>query len=191
MWRQVVRSYVADKRGFRVLGNDLPISPDTPVSHLAGLPAFTGAVEGTDEFPIPPPLGAPAAQQQQEHRPQYQHLKKEQQLLEQQLSEYQKQQEKLEVLRQQLRDLEAQQLRLQQKSYGSVTNYYTRDYQHPAQHLTIRNHLTHGYTSPYRYFDRDIDYDFPAGFAYGGLPTIVESPRSRYPYADYIIGRAR
>lgn len=188
----MVRSYVADERGFRVLGNDLPISPDTPVSHLAGQPAFTGAVEGTAEFEIPPPLGAPASQQQQqEYRPHRQHLYKEQQLLEQQLNEYQKQHEKLEALRQQLRELEAQQLRLQQKGSGSSYNYNTYDYQHPAQQFTIRNHLSHGYTSPYRYFDRDIDYDFPAGFAYAGLPTIIDPPRRYYPQADYIIGRAR
>lgn len=174
-----------------MLGNDLPISLDTPISHLAGQPAFTGAVEGTDEFEIPPPLGAPASQQHQpNYRPHRQHLYKEQQVLEQQMREYQKQQEKLEALRQQLRELEAQQLRLQQKDYGSSYTYNTYDYQHPAQQFTIRNHLSHGYTSPYRYFDRDIDYDFPAGFAYAGLPTITE-PRRRYPQADYIIGRAR
>ncbi|RXG52081.1 Cuticle protein 6 [Armadillidium vulgare] len=28
--RQIVRSYIADKRGFRVLGNELPVAPDTP-----------------------------------------------------------------------------------------------------------------------------------------------------------------
>lgn len=184
----MVRSYVADKRGFRVLGNDLPISPDTPVSHLGGLPAFTGAVEGTGEFEIPPPLGTPASQQQHWYRQHKHHLNKEQQLLEQQLNEYQKQQKRIEDLRQQLRELEVQQLRLQKKGPGPSYNYYTHG-NHPSQHLAIRNHLTHGYTSPYRYFDRGIDYDFPAGFAYSGLPTIVDSPRRRFPQADYVIGR--
>merc|ERR1719369_515034 len=28
--RQVVRSYIADASGFRVLGNDLPVGPETP-----------------------------------------------------------------------------------------------------------------------------------------------------------------
>ena len=188
-WRQVVRSYVADKKGFRVLGNDLPISPDTPVSHLSGLPAFTGAVEGTEAFEIPPPFSSPAHISQQQHRPQYQHLLKEQQLLEQQQIEYRKQQQKLEDLRRQLRELEA----LQQKVTDSYTSHrYHTVSEYPSQHLAIRNHLTHGYTSPYRYFERDIDYDFPAGFAYAGLPTIVDSSsRTRYPQSTYIIGRTR
>lgn len=185
-----MRSYVADERGFRVLGNDLPISPDTPVYHLEGEPAFTGAVEGTAEFGIPPPLTFQQPQQQQHHSHK-QHFYKEQQLLEQQLSDYQQQNEKLEALRQQVRELEAQQLRLQRKGASSSNNYNTYNYQHPAQQFTIRNHLTHGYTSPYRYFDRDIDYDFPAGFAYTGLPSIIDRPHRRYSQADYVIGRAR
>ncbi|MPC43592.1 hypothetical protein E2C01_037242 [Portunus trituberculatus] len=121
-WRQVVRSYVADNKGFRVLGNDLPISPDTPVSHISGLPAFTGA-----------------------------------------------------------------------KLYGSFTshNYHTMS-QHPTHLRPIRNHLSHGYTSPYRYFEKDFNYDFPAGFAYSGLPTLVNAPRkTHYPHPTYTIGRTR
>lgn len=180
---------MADERGFRVLGNDLPISPDTPVSHLAGQPAFTGAVEGTAEFEIPPPFGGSASQEQQYLL--QGHLHKAQELSDQQHREYQKQHQKLEALRHQLRELEAQQLKLQEKSSSFSYNFNTYDYQPPEQHMTIRNHLTHGYTSPYRYFNRDIDYDFPAGFAYAGLPTIVNQPRPRYPQADYIIGRAR
>ncbi|KAG0706838.1 Cuticle protein 6 [Chionoecetes opilio] len=184
--KQVVRSYVADSKGFRVLGNDLPVSPDTPVSHLSGLPAFTGAVEGTAAFDIPPPLGSPALSSQH-HQYQHQHRLKEQQLVQQQNAEYRKQQEKLEALK---RELEA----LQQKVYGG--SYTSHNYQgltrHPTQHLAIRNHLTHGYTSPYRYFDRDLNYDFPAGFAYAGLPTITDtSRRTRYAGDSYIIGRTR
>lgn len=174
-----------------MLGNDLPISPDTPISHLAGLPAFTGAVEGTNDFEIPPPLGAPVSQQQEHYRPQQQHLLKEQQLLEKQMSEYQKQQENLEALKQKIRELEAKQLLLQHQGSSSLYNRYTYNYQKPVQQLTIRNHLTHGYTSPFRYFNRDIDYDFPAGFAYRVLPTIVDPTPRRYSQADYIIGRAR
>lgn len=179
---------MADNKGFRVLGNDLPISPDTPVSHISGLPAFTGAVEGTEEFEIPPPLGSPALTSQQQQRPYYHHLLKEHQLLEQQQTQYRKQQEKLEALRRQLRELEAQRLQLQHKVSGS----YTSHTYHPTKYVPIRNHLTHGYTSPYRYFERDIDYDFPAGFAYAGLPTIIDAPRrTRYPYSSYIAGRTR
>ncbi|XP_063860455.1 uncharacterized protein LOC135100871 isoform X2 [Scylla paramamosain] len=194
--KQVVRSYVADNKGFRVLGNDLPISPDTPISHISGLPAFTGAVEGTDAFDIPPPLGSAShtSQMQQQQRPHYQqqvkeHKLKEQQLLQQQQAEYRKQQEKLEALRKQLRELEL----LQQKLYGSFTSHsYHTTSQHPTNLRPIRNHLSHGYTSPYRYFGKDINYDFPAGFAYSGLPTLVDAPhKTHYPHSTYTIGRTR
>lgn len=192
-WRQVVRSYVADKRGFRVLGNDLPISPDTPVSHIAGLPAFTGAVEGTEEFDIPPPFGSPSITSHQQQRPHYHQLLKEQQLLEQQQTQYRKEQEKLEDLRRQLRELEAQRRELEHKVSGSYTSpTYQTLTQYPTHYRPIRNHLTHGYTSPYRYFERDMHYDFPAGFAYTGMPTITAvSRRNRYPHSSYIAGRTR
>jgi len=46
--KQIVRSYIADSRGFRILGNDLPIGPDTPAAAIAGAPALTAPVEGAD-----------------------------------------------------------------------------------------------------------------------------------------------
>lgn len=186
---------MADNKGFRVLGNDLPISPDTPVSQLSGLPAFTGAVEGTNAFDIPPPFSSVShTSQLQQQRPHYQQQMeeqklKEQQLIQQQQAEYQKHQEKLEALRKQLRELEL----LQQKLYGSFTsqNYQTTS-QHPTHLRPIRNHLSHGYTSPYRYFEKDLNYDFPAGFAYSGLPTLVGAPqKTHYPHPTYTIGRTR
>jgi len=44
--RQIVRSYIADSKGFRILGNDLPVDPDTPAAAIVGAPALTGSVEG-------------------------------------------------------------------------------------------------------------------------------------------------
>ncbi|XP_042237226.1 probable basic-leucine zipper transcription factor N [Homarus americanus] len=244
--KQVVRSYIADKRGFRVLGNDLPISPDTPASKIHGLHAFTGAVEGTSEFAIPPPLGPNTVQQthsvqlqqQQAHQKlqqqqlqeklvqqsqQQQQLqeqlvqkqqevyRKQQQQLEEQRRQLQLQQEKLEALQ---RELETQQLKIQQQIQQPQFPYQQQQlpvqqqpqpFQMSTQHHYqtsilpqqqglphTKNHLTGGITSPYFLFDRQINYDFPAGFAYLGMPTIT-SPASNTPYpkSSYVIGQSR
>ncbi|KAK4307687.1 hypothetical protein Pmani_020564 [Petrolisthes manimaculis] len=135
--KQVVRSYVADKRGFRVLGNDLPISPDTPASHIAGTPAFTGAVEGTDEFAIPPPLGSTTTtttstssvttlQQQRQQQQQHQHAYRQQlQKLEEQKRQLRIQEQKLVALQ---RDLERQQQTIRITSFPNSKWYWWRYY---------------------------------------------------------------
>lgn len=207
----MVRSYIADEKGFRVLGNDLPISPDTPASHVLGTPAFTGAVEGTSEFDVPPPL-TPNAQYQTTHavnvpqtqQPQFaqQEALQQQQnaLLQEQQRQFQQQQEQLEEQRRQLRlqqeklealqrDLEQQQQNFRQQ-YEKQTQqqvstqtepqpqqsqqqyqYQTQQSQQQYQYQT-QNTLSGGYTSPYYYYPHQYDYDFPAGFAFAGLPVV-------------------
>ncbi|KAK7086112.1 hypothetical protein SK128_006825 [Halocaridina rubra] len=207
---QVVRSYIADSNGFRVLGNDLPISPDTPAYQVQGVPAFTGASEGTTEFDIPPPL-LPAPNNQRLIQPenlqsrsaafiQNQHI--ELQELERQRNEIRIQQEKLEALQ---RKVEAQQRKVQQSSQSfqessSASGSSSFQVHHP--YYQRPNTQTGGLTSPYYYHDQHLNYDFPAGFAYSGLPVanIQLQPQPRGCYSgstelgcghNYIIGRAR
>ncbi|XP_027212217.2 mediator of RNA polymerase II transcription subunit 12 [Penaeus vannamei] len=198
--KQVVRSYIADEKGFRVLGNDLPISPDTPASQVHGTPAFTGAVEGTSEFDVPPPL-SPNTQYQTTHTvnvPQTQQPQSVQQqalqqqqsaLLQEQQLQFQQQQEQLEEQRRQLRlqqeKLEALQRDLEQQQQSFRQQYEKQTQQHvltqpepqpqPSQQqfqYQTQNTLSGGYTSPYYYYPHQYDYDFPAGFAFAGLPVV-------------------
>ncbi|XP_045609691.2 putative mediator of RNA polymerase II transcription subunit 8 [Procambarus clarkii] len=217
--KQVVRSYVADKRGFRVLGNDLPISPDTPASKVLGAPAFTGAVEGTAEFAIPPPLGSNAPPQtssfQTQQFSQQQHLQD--QLIQRQQETYRRQQQQVEEQRRQLRlqqeklealqrELEAQHLKIQQQLQQQQQIHFPQqppvqqNYQFQAslqqqqqqsRFPQTQNQLTGGLTSPYYYFQQQLNYDFPAGFAYsGGMPVINTSPAGKtvYSKSPYVIG---
>nr|XP_053628930.1 histone-lysine N-methyltransferase 2D-like [Cherax quadricarinatus] len=214
--KQVVRSYVADNRGFRVLGNDLPISPDTPASKVLGAPAFTAAVEGTREFAIPPPLGASTLSQTSSYQLQQQQSQQQQlqdQLVKRQQEAFRLQQQQLEEQRRQLRlqeeklealqrELDARHLRIQQQLQQSqvsvhqqqlpVQQYQFQSHQQQSQLPQIQNQLTGGLTSPYFYFQHDINYDFPAGFAYAGLPVINTSPSRKtvYPKSTYTIGQA-
>ncbi|XP_064103595.1 uncharacterized protein LOC135213558 [Macrobrachium nipponense] len=223
--KQVVRSYIADNKGFRVLGNDLPISPDTPASKVYGAPALTGAFEGTSEFDIPPPLTGGSGighqpQLAQQSQPQYNQIQgtsgleafqQQQTQLEQQREALRVQQQKLEELQ---RQLEAQQRALSQQLPVQQTQLTPRRVSsealsssslqvHHPYHRTA-NTLTGGYTSPYYYYNKHLNYDFPAGFAYAGLP--VTRPQQQqtqvrtgcYPGSNelgcghnYIVGRAR
>ncbi|XP_042862031.1 probable serine/threonine-protein kinase yakA [Penaeus japonicus] len=201
--KQVVRSYIADEKGFRVLGNDLPISPDTPASQVLGTPAFTGAIEGTSEFDIPPPL-SPNSQYQTTHavnvpqtqQPQFvqqEALQKQQSaFLQEQQLQYQQQQDQLEEQRRQLRlqqeKLEALQRDLEQQQQKFQLQYEKQTQQHVSpqpvpqpqpsqQQIQYQTQDTYsgGYTSPYYYYPQQYDFDFPAGFAYAGLP-VVKAP---------------
>ncbi|XP_071529804.1 uncharacterized protein [Panulirus ornatus] len=241
--KQVLRSYIADEKGFRVMGNDLPISPDTPASQIPGSPAFTAAVEGTDKFAIPPPLSfqsssetqtsstqleqqvasnqlqveqqVPSSQLQGEQQQASSSQLQLQQQLQSQQEEYQRHLQQLEEQRRQLqiqqeklqalqRELEAQQLKIQQQfqvlqpqpqQYRPVQQFQTpaQPQAHEPQYLQLQNQLTGGLTSPYYYFQHDLNYDFPAGFAYTGLPTLRSPAPSRpqQPGTSYIIGQAR
>ncbi|XP_066937872.1 uncharacterized protein [Macrobrachium rosenbergii] len=222
--KQVVRSYIADNNGFRVLGNDLPISPDTPASKVYGAPALTGAFEGTSEFDIPPPLTGgsgighqPQLAQQSQQYNQIQdtsaleEFQRQQAQLEQQREALRVQQQKLEELQRQLaaqqqalsQQLPVQQTQLTPRRVSSEALTSSSLQVHHPYHRTA-NTLTGGYTSPYYYYNKHLNYDFPAGFAYAGLP--VTKPQQLqtqvrtgcYPGSNelgcghnYIVGRAR
>ncbi|XP_068221272.1 uncharacterized protein [Palaemon carinicauda] len=216
--KQVVRSYIADNKGFRVLGNDLPISPDTPASKVYGAPALTGAFEGTSEFDIPPPLtgGSGISHQSQLVQQQQQYTQIQdtsaQDEFQRQLKQLEQQREAVLVQQQKLEELqgqiEAQQRALNQdlaqtqlsprKVSSEVISSSSLQVHHP--YYRASNTLTGGYTSPYYYYDKHLNYDFPAGFAYAGLPVTrpQQVRRGCYPGSNelgcghnYIIGRAR
>ena len=171
--KQVVRSYIADEKGFRVLGNDLPISPETQATAIDGLPAFTAAVEGDTKFSNPT-IGASGSllstvqeesnnvvnTQQIQTNQESDVLSKHETLLKQQQELILKQQKELEKLKQQY-------------------NQYLQDFQQkstkpslPSSKLPSFTQAVPNVLSPYLLLPNRVNYDFPAGFAYKGAPKI-------------------
>ncbi|KAF2356699.1 Insect cuticle protein [Trinorchestia longiramus] len=174
--KQIVRSYVADSKGFRILGNDLPISPETPAAAIVGAPALTAAVEGAADAVVESSVDATKRFntvdiERINAEPLLKHYYQQRSVFEQQN----------ELLRQQQRLIEEQKRQLDsyRSGYEDTSASGPSVQEAPSEVMSfnaIDNTGQDDYPS-YYYYPHNYNYDFPAGFAFeGGLVPV--RPRS-------------
>lgn len=169
---------MADSNGFRILGNDLPIGPETPAAAILGAPALTASVEGAHKQVVD------AAQ----HPSKRQNTIDIEKLTTAPLLRHYQQQEIVfrqrdELLQQQQRVIEQQQRQLDELT-GKTTNFAienlsTRVNEVVGAPATVQYNTIESNSSPddpnYYFYPYNYNYDFPAGFAYdGGVVEVVE-----------------
>ncbi|XP_018016659.1 uncharacterized protein LOC108673355 [Hyalella azteca] len=169
--KQIVRSYVADSKGFRILGNDLPISPDTPAAAIVGAPALTAPVEGAANEVVDSSINPSKRFNTVDiahinTQPLLRHYYQQQTVFQQQNDLLKQQQRIIEEQQQQLASL-----RNTNVVYSPATNIQ-RTVNDFIQYNTIDE--TEQNDAPYYFNPLSYNYDFPAGFAYGGGLVRVE-----------------
>ncbi|KAB7497436.1 Cuticle protein 6 [Armadillidium nasatum] len=169
--RQIVRSYIADKRGFRVLGNELPVAPDTPAIGFPEAQSITGAVEGTREFASPNVVTQDETELLLQNNEALQSSFNEQNnnyILKQQ-QQLQEQKENLEKLKLQNEVL----IKQQQEQIKKLQEIQERSLRPNQKYSTYYSTLGNSLDSPYFFSSDNIRYDFPAGFAYHAIPQRI------------------
>lgn len=170
--RQIVRSYIADNRGFRVLGNELPVAPDSPAIGIPEAQSLTGAVEGTREFDSPNIV----TQDETELLLQENNEAFQSGFNEQNKNFIIKQQQQLQEQRDNLEKLKIQNdifIKQQEQQIKKLQEIQARSLRPNQKYSTYYSTLGNSLDSPYFYSSDNIRYDFPAGFAYHTIPQRI------------------